>query len=242
LGGTAGVERAGWRERVWDVAGPNGSGLGTICRAGRLLLVILDLLLLLMELMRASVFPLIPLQPTTLLTEEVVMGTLAAEDCVCETDGPPAALEIEAAPAIGAEDCRVVVGTDAPWGVCLVVDGGRTDDCGCTLLTTCTFTVFGTRTLDVVTHKLTRGPHVATVLGALVPGKGRSTLLTTVVVDEPVDDTLAGLEVLAELALLRLMPNRSARFVVGWREYNFSLPLNLAVVVLRSDERVSEAA
>ena len=32
-----------------------------------MLLVVLDLLLLLMELMRASVFPLIPLQPTTLL-------------------------------------------------------------------------------------------------------------------------------------------------------------------------------
>ena len=167
------------------------------------------------------------------------MGTLAAEDCVCETDGPPAASEIEAAPAIGAEDCRVVVGTDGPWDICLVVDGGRTDACGCTLLTTCTFTAFGTRTLDVVTHKLTRGLQVATVLGALVPGKGRS---TTVVVDEPVDDTLAGLDVLAEPAPLRLMPNRPARLVVGWRESNFSLPLNLAVVVLPSDERVPEAA
>ena len=30
MGGTAGVE--GGRERAWDVAGPNGRGLGTICR------------------------------------------------------------------------------------------------------------------------------------------------------------------------------------------------------------------
>ena len=118
----------------------------------------------------------------------------------------------------------------------LVDGGGRTEVRGWTQLTTCTFTVLGTRVLDAVTHTLTRGPHEETVhvLRALVSAEG---------VDEPVDDGLQGRELVDELVLLCRTPNKSASLVVGSRESNFPLFLNLVVVVvLSSEERVSEAA
>lgn len=181
-------------------------------------------------------------------TEGAVIGTFRVAGSCDETEGPMVMLDNKAAPAVEAEDCGEVVGTEGPC--CLEVDRGRTDARDWTLLTTCTFTVLGMRTFAVVTHTPTQGPHVAGTVPLLdlvsCTGPPPALLAATVevdAVDSAVDDVVP-CSVTVELVVLRPTPKRSANFVDVSFVFDFPLPLNLTVVVFRvpSDESVSEAA